>query len=171
MPTRVSTSWPLTVVTVPFTPTTALSLSSATVVAGLVRLIVPFWIPATTAGGSESVSTLSPTDNAVAGSTALLMTSCMRSVSVQKVSSPKVSKRKMSFPCAIRAGSSANNPVVLLHAETRSTTLHETSTAVITTDRARELTSPIRFCTGPPSLDRCLPMEDSGNCQRFLGGN
>ena len=41
MPTRVSVSVPPTLSTVPLTPTTAFSFSSATVVAGLVRLTDP----------------------------------------------------------------------------------------------------------------------------------
>ena len=69
MPTRVSVSFPFTVSTVPFTPKTASSLSRARVVAGSVRLMVPFWMPVTTAGGSASESTLSPTWRAVVGST------------------------------------------------------------------------------------------------------
>jgi hypothetical protein len=105
MPRCVRVSLPLTGSTVPLRPTTAPSLSSATVVSGLVRLMVPFWMPCTTAGGSASASTLSPTDNAVVGSTALRTTSCMCSVSVQKVSSPKVSKRKICLPFSTTAGS------------------------------------------------------------------
>src|SRR5512133_2343873 len=42
-PTLVSVSLPLTDSTVPFTPTTALSLSRATVVSGLARSTVPAW--------------------------------------------------------------------------------------------------------------------------------
>ena len=71
MPTLVSVSVPLTDSTVPLTPTTALSLSNATVVAGSVRLIEPSWIPLTTAAGRASASTLRPTESAVVGSTAL----------------------------------------------------------------------------------------------------
>ena len=70
MPTRVSVSVPPTLSTVPLTPTTAFSLSSAMVVAGLVRLIVPSCTPATTSAGSASASTFSPTESAVVGSTA-----------------------------------------------------------------------------------------------------
>ena len=103
VPTRVSRSTPLTVSTVPLSPTTALSFSRATVVAGLRRSTLPFWMPATTAAGSASASTLSPTDSAVTGSTAAAMTSCMRSVSVHSASSPKVSKRKICLPCACRS--------------------------------------------------------------------
>ena len=99
MPTRVSVSAPLTVSTVPFRPTTAFSLSSATVVAGLRQVDAAVRMPATTAGGSASASTFRPTDSAVVGSTAVAMTSCMRSVSVHCASSPKVSKRKICWPC------------------------------------------------------------------------
>ena len=87
-------------------PTTALSFSNATVVAGLFRSTEPFWIPVTTAAGKASASTLRPTDKAVVGSTAVRITSCMRSVSVHCVSSPKVSKRKTCLPCATRAACS-----------------------------------------------------------------
>ena len=61
MPTRVSVSLPLTVSTVPLRPTTASSLSSATVVAGLgeARCCRP-GCRATTAGGSASASTFKP---------------------------------------------------------------------------------------------------------------
>ncbi len=90
MPTRVRVSLPLTVVTVPLTPTTASSFSSATVVAGSVRLMDPFWMPVTTAAGRASASTLRPTVSAVVGST-VLITSFMRSTSVHFVSSPNVS--------------------------------------------------------------------------------
>ena len=103
VPTRVSVSCPLTVSTVPFRPTTALSLSSATVVAGSVRLMLPFWMPATTAGGSASASTFNPTASAVVGSTAVRITSWMRKVSVHLASSPKVSKRKICWPSATSA--------------------------------------------------------------------
>ena len=105
MPTRVSTSLPSFDTTVPFTPTTAFSLSRATVVAGFFRsadLRRP--------GGRASASTFSPTDRAVVGSTAFAMTSWSRRVSVQNVSFPKVSNRKMSLPLAGRAGVWAPTP-------------------------------------------------------------
>ena len=60
IPTRTRTSCPPTVDTVPLTPTTALSLRSATVVAGLVRLI--------TEGDSDLVL------NAIVGSAGLVPT-------------------------------------------------------------------------------------------------
>jgi hypothetical protein len=44
---------------------------------------------------------LSPTLSAVVGSTLAAMTSCIRSVSVQKRSSPKVSKRNTSRPSSM----------------------------------------------------------------------
>ena len=97
MPTRwrvpLASTWPTT-------PRTAPSSSRATVVAGAFRSIEPSAIPAFTAAGSASASTLRPTASAVAGLTPVRMTSCMRSVSVQKVSSPKVSKRKIDLPSA-----------------------------------------------------------------------
>src|SRR6266545_164193 len=64
MPSRISVSVPPTVSTVPLTPTTALSFSRATVVAGSVRLTVPDWMPATTAAGRASESTFRPTAKA-----------------------------------------------------------------------------------------------------------
>ena len=90
-PTRVSVFLPLTTSTVPRRPTTASSSSSAKVVSGLARSMLPSRIPLTTAGGSASASTFSPTDSAVNGSTAAAMTSCMRRVSVHFDSSPNVS--------------------------------------------------------------------------------
>ena len=75
MPTRVSVSTPLTVSTVPLRPTTAFSFSNVTVVAGLFRSTLPFWMPWTTAAGKASASTLSPTESAVTGSTAVRITS------------------------------------------------------------------------------------------------
>ena len=86
VPTRVSRSRPPSVTTVPLRPTTAFSLSSATVVAGLRRSAL--W---SSPAGSTSESTLSPTDSAVIGSTAVSITSCIRRVSVQNRSSPNVS--------------------------------------------------------------------------------
>ena len=119
IPTRVSVSVPSApVVTVPWTPTTALSLSSATVVAGLVRLIVPSWIPWTTAAGRAVASTLRPTASAVVGSTALAMTVCICRASVHCVSSPNVSKRKVCCPAATRAGSFVGSGVALEPHET-----------------------------------------------------
>jgi hypothetical protein len=54
---------------VPVTPTTALSLRSASVVAGSFRSTVPALTPATTLAGSAWESTLSPTESAVFGLT------------------------------------------------------------------------------------------------------
>src|SRR6185312_4590135 len=62
-------------------------------------------MPATTSGGNASASTFRPTAKAVVGSTAAWMTSFILSLSVHCVSSPKVSKRKMSLPCARKATS------------------------------------------------------------------
>src|SRR5256886_4361907 len=79
------------------TPTTAYSASRAAVVAGSSRLPGPAWSCDTSAAGSASTSTLSPTPSAVLG----LMpwtTWCILSVSVQNASSPKVSNRKMCCP-------------------------------------------------------------------------
>ncbi len=65
----------------------------------------------------------------------------------------------MSFPLAISAGSSAEIPVVCLHAATKATTPHETSSVVITADRIFE----IRWCTEPPSVDaEEIALEESG---------
>ena len=65
--------------------------------------MLPFPIPATTAGGNASTSTFRPTDKAVVGSTAAAITSCMRNVSVHRDSSPNVSNRKICLPCATSA--------------------------------------------------------------------
>ena len=106
MPTRVSVSLPPTFSTVPLRPTTALSFSSATVVAGLVRPIDAVLDARDDRGRAAPRRRPSgPTASAVVGSTAVWMTSCMRSVSVQSVSSPNVSKRKISLPCAASVGS------------------------------------------------------------------
>ena len=83
IPTLVSVSFPLMVSTVPLRPTTAFSLSRATVVAGELRSAL-----SSVPGGTASASTLSPTLSAVAGLTPELITSCIRRVSVQNVSSP-----------------------------------------------------------------------------------
>src|SRR5215204_4923549 len=76
--------------TLPTKPTTALSLISSTVVAGLFKSRVT-----RKSGGSAAASTLRPTASAVAGLTDDWMTSCRRRVSVQNCSSPKVSNRKI----------------------------------------------------------------------------
>src|SRR5471030_958475 len=107
VPTCVSVSTPPMVSTVPWRPTTAFSFSNAIVVAGLVKLIVLFWIPCTTAAGNASESTLRPTANAVVGSIDVVIVVCKPSVSVHLVSSPKVSKRKICLPCATRAALAA----------------------------------------------------------------
>jgi len=104
IPTRVSVSLPPMVSIVPLTPRTASSFSNATVVAGSVRLMLPSWMPATTAAGKASESTFRPTARAVVGST-VDTTSCMRRASVHLVSSPKVSNRKVCLPSATRAAS------------------------------------------------------------------
>ena len=80
-----------------FTPTTALRPRSAMVVFGSVRLIEPFWTPATTLAGSESASTFSPTRSATVGLTPATA-SFIRSLPVQNASSPKVSKRNVCWP-------------------------------------------------------------------------
>ena len=118
MPTRTRVSLPSLETTVPLTPTTALSFSSAIVVAGLFRSAV-FRIP----GGSASASTLRPTESAVVGSTAFAIVSCRRRVSVQNGSFPNVSKRKMSFPLEGRGVSCAATQNAVLASATP-TTLH-----------------------------------------------
>ena len=81
-------------VTLPTTPTTELSLNNSVVTAGLFRSICPATSASMMFCGNASTSTFSPTDKAVAGLT-VLITSCMRSTSVQSCSSPNVSKRKI----------------------------------------------------------------------------
>src|SRR5262249_17655760 len=111
-PTRVTVSFPPTFSTVPFTPITALSLTSATVVAGSGGLVGWVLVACPTSAGSASESTLRPTASAVVGSTAL--TTCsMCSESVHFVSSPNVSKRNVCLPCATRAALSADVSVEL----------------------------------------------------------
>src|SRR5215213_202669 len=105
MPTWVSVSLPFTFSTVPLSPTTAFSLSRATVEAGSLRSAL-----SSVPGGSTSASTLRPTPRAVSGLTAVSMTSCIRRVSVQNVSSPKVSNRKMSLPWANSSGDGSVGP-------------------------------------------------------------
>jgi hypothetical protein len=53
----------------PFTPTTAFSFSSASVVFGLLRSTLPFLIPAATLAGILVASTFRPTESAVFGLT------------------------------------------------------------------------------------------------------
>ncbi len=87
----------------PVRPTTALSLSSASVVAGSSRFTLPAAICCLSAAGSASESTLRPTASAVLGLTpgptppfaapAIALCSC--SVSPKKASDPNVSKRKI----------------------------------------------------------------------------
>jgi hypothetical protein len=90
----------------PFTPTTALSLSSASVVLGLLRSTLPFLMAWTTARGSAAASTLRPTDSALFGLSpaptppsrdpSIALCSC--NALPQKAWSPKVSKRKTCLP-------------------------------------------------------------------------
>src|SRR3954447_25851261 len=100
----------------PRTPTTALSLSSASVVAGSLRSTLPALIALTTDLGSLEESTLSPTLSAVFGDTPPPTPPCLApaiarlswSTPVQKLSSPKVSCRKTCRPsssirCAVRS--------------------------------------------------------------------
>src|SRR5881396_131191 len=93
----------------PVTPTTALSLRSASVVAGSSRFTCPALSCSWSAAGIASRSTLRPTLNAVLGLTpgpmpplrspAIALWSC--SASPQNVSSPNVSNRKVCRPSAI----------------------------------------------------------------------
>src|SRR5262245_3710717 len=91
------------------TPTTALSLSSASVVAGSSSLARPDRIAPTTDPGSARASTLSPSSSAAFGLRpgptppffAPAMASCKRNAPPQKSSSPNVSKRKVLRPFAI----------------------------------------------------------------------
>src|SRR3954451_14692343 len=100
----------------PRTPTTALSLSSASVVAGSLRSTLPALIALTTDLGSLEDSTFSPTLSAVFGDTPPPTPPCLApaiarlswSTPVQKLSSPKVSWRKTCRPsssirCAARS--------------------------------------------------------------------
>src|SRR2546423_638003 len=92
----------------PRTPTTALSLSSASVVAGELRLTLPALMALTTDLGSAVESTFRPTERAVFGETpgptppwaepSSAFSSC--SAPLQKLSSPNVSKRKTRRPSA-----------------------------------------------------------------------
>src|SRR6266536_1304189 len=99
----------------PVRPTTAFSLSSASVTAGSSRSIVPCWRACLTESGSASTSTFSPTASAVLGLTpgptppslppSIALWSC--SVSPQKAWSPNVSKRKVCWPSVRSAVASA----------------------------------------------------------------
>src|SRR5207302_1215924 len=90
--------WPVLVVVIPVRVVLAgTPRSEHGVRAGSSRLPCPAWSCDTSAAGSASTSTLSPTPSAVLG----LMpwtTWCILSVSVQNASSPKVSNRKMCCP-------------------------------------------------------------------------
>ena len=115
--------------TVALTPTTAPSLSSVTVVAGLCRSTCPASMACSTAGGSVSASTLSPTDSAVTGSTAACTTAFIWSVSVQNFSSPNVLNRKIAFPSTTSAGDGARGAVLLSHAAAPAMTTPASSAA------------------------------------------
>src|SRR5215813_338959 len=90
----------------PLTPTTALSFSSASVVAGSSRLTVPLTMPCCTEAGSAFTSTFSPSASAAFGlspgptpplsAPAIAWFRCR--VSPQNAWSPKVSKRKVCWP-------------------------------------------------------------------------
>src|SRR5688572_27426405 len=85
----------------PVRPTTAFSLSRASVTAGSSRFTAPALIFAFSASGSASASTLSPTASAVFGLTfSIALWSCK--ASPKKASEPKVSKRKICLPSSIR---------------------------------------------------------------------
>src|ERR1700674_2363812 len=93
----------------PVTPTTALSFSSASVVAGSSKLTLPSLSCCFRDSGKASASTLRPTDKAVLGLTpgptppffapAIALWSCK--ASPQKASLPKVSNRKICLPFSI----------------------------------------------------------------------
>src|SRR4051794_32239558 len=95
----------------PLTPTTALSLSRASVVFGELRSTLPALIALTTDFGSALASTLRPSFSAVAGLTpgptppfalpAIALSSW--SAPLQNASSPNVSKRKICRPCVTSA--------------------------------------------------------------------
>src|SRR5713226_7646618 len=93
----------------PVTPTTALSLSRASVVAGSSRFTLPALICFLSPSGKASASTLRPTESAVFGLTppptppffSPAMAWCSCNASPQKASEPKVSKRKICLPSSI----------------------------------------------------------------------
>ena len=168
MPSRVRLSLPFTLVTVPTRPTTAFSLSKVTVVAGSLRSTLPALIAAATSGGMASASTLSPTERAVVGLTDFWTTSCMRAVSVQNCSSPKVSKRKTLWPEASVAGerSSAAGPAPVGLPGRVSSDGGRVAHAVVTRNAAttrrtnggkfspRAMSGPVRVAIQPPDLSR-----------------
>ena len=82
-----------------FTPTTAFSFTNASVVAGSSRSTLPCFICSTKSAGSASASTFNPSANAFLGES-FATASCSLSVSPQKASLPKVSKRKVCLPSA-----------------------------------------------------------------------
>src|SRR5688572_1616069 len=94
----------------PVNPSTALSWSNASVVAGSSRLTLPALICAFTCSGSASTSTFRPTARAVFGLTPAptppffspAMALCRPSASPKKASEPKVSKRKICLPSSIK---------------------------------------------------------------------
>src|SRR4051812_2630952 len=107
MPTRSRCSLPSgDLLTCPFTPTTAFRSSSARVVCGSSSGMLPSVMPWTTWAGSAAASIFRPTDAAVSGSTADSITVFSFNVSVQNVSSPNVSKRKVCLPAATSCASS-----------------------------------------------------------------
>src|SRR3954453_15079068 len=95
----------------PLTPTTALSLMSARVVAGESRFTLPAFSALSTDPGSALASTFRPSDRAVFGLTpgptppcerpSIALSSC--SAPLQNALSPKSSKRKICRPCVTSA--------------------------------------------------------------------
>ena len=93
----------------PFTPTTEFNFKRANVIAGSFKSIEWEMMPSRTSAGNASTSTFNPIPNAAAGLTpgpkpplsspAIALSIC--SNPLQKSSSPKVSKRNVSLPCAI----------------------------------------------------------------------
>ena len=75
-----------------------------------VEVLVADAAAAMVSAGTASASTLRPTASAVAGDTPAWITSCIRRVSVQNASSPKVSKRKISWPRGGPGGSGVKEP-------------------------------------------------------------
>src|SRR6202165_2585797 len=146
MPRRTNVSLPPTVLTVPRRPTTALSLRSVTVVAGLLRSTWPSLMACATAAGIASASTFRPTFNAKVGLTELCTTSCIRALSVQNFSLPNVSCRNTRCPsvsvCDERSSVAGPAPVGLDPASSRAFFGPQAGIAT----RAPRRTTPRRAC-------------------------
>src|SRR6185312_3174965 len=110
------------------------------------------------------MSTLSPTDSAVVGSTAACITRSMCSVSVQNFSSPNVSNLKICFPLAISCGDGGGSTGLrsLLHPTTDTTDPIIRKSSIHDWNRSRALRRP---------FSSAHSIHDPDNMPRLLFGS